>query len=34
LVFAWLSFPLGMLLLWISELADKHFLPIAPRETR
>ncbi len=30
LVFAWLFFPLGMLLLWISELADKHFSPVAP----
>jgi len=34
LVFAWLFFPLGMLLLWISELADKHFLPTPPGEAR
>jgi hypothetical protein len=34
LVFAWLSFPLVMLLMWIGELADRHFLPVSPPETR
>jgi hypothetical protein len=33
LVFAWLSFPLVMLLMWMGEVADRRFLPVSPNAT-
>jgi hypothetical protein len=34
LVFAWLFFPVVMLLMWIAELADRRFVPASRAATR